>query len=76
MSIHITDRDSVIKQTVQNMIEAGIVKPEEDKMFAAQLYCLDPKDLLTVLLESHNFREQAKEPIKYYPIDYGAISGN
>ena len=69
-------RDTVILQTVQNMIEAGIVKPEEYKMFTEQLHQLDPKDLLTVLIESNNFREQSPERIKFYPIDIDAISIN
>ena len=76
MNILSLNRDSIIKQTVQNMIEAQIVKPEEDKKFTAQLQQLNPKDLLTVLLESHNFREQAKEHISYYPIDAESFSSN
>ena len=76
MNILSLNRDSIIKQTVQNMIEAQIVKPEEDKKFTAQLQQLNPKDLLTVLLESHNFREQAKERISYYPIDIDDFSMN
>ena len=76
MSIYILDRDTAIKQTVQNMIEAGVVKPEEYKMLTEQLQQYDPKDLLTVLLESHNLREQEPKRIKFYPIDIDAISMN
>jgi len=68
------DRDTVIKQTVQNMIEAGVVKPDEYEMFTEQLYQLDPKDLVATLLESHNMREQAQDIIRFYPI--GEISKN
>lgn len=70
------DRDNVIKQTVQNMIEAGVVKPEEQEMFTNQLQQLDPKDLLAALLESVKFREQEPKRIKFYPIDVDAISMN
>ena len=68
------DQESVIKQTVQNMVEAGVIKPSEDAILTAQLQHLDPKDLLTVLLESHILREQSIERISYYPI--GSISSN
>ncbi len=76
MSIYILDRDAVIKQTVQNMIEAGLVKPEEYDLFTGQLQRLDPKDLVAVLLESHMFRESEPKRIKFYPIDMDAISKN
>lgn len=76
MGILILDRDVVITQTVQNMIEAGVIKPEEQKMFTEQLQRLDPKDLLIALLESHNFREQAPKRVNFYPLDIDAISEN
>ena len=83
MSIFILSRDDVIKQTVQNMIEARVVKPEESDMFANHLQQLDLKDLLAVLLESHCFREQFKElpstaikATSSYQVDVAAISKN
>lgn len=68
-------RESIIKQAVQNMIEAGIVKPCEYDMFTEQLYRLDPKDLLTVLMESHQFREQLHYT-DFFPVDINAMCMN
>ena len=83
MNIYILDKDTVIKQVAQNMIEAGVVRPEEQRMFAEHLQQLDPRDLLAVLVESHNFREQFKDlPVvrqratNSYPIDIDTISMN
>ena len=83
MSGFILIRDDVIKQTVQNMIEARVVKPDEREMFANHLQQLDPRDLLAVLLESHCFREQFKDlpapnqtATFAYQIDVDAISKN
>ena len=76
MNIFILQRDTAIKQIVQNMVEAGVVKAEEDKQYTAQLQQLDPKDLLATLVESHMIREQMNGSISYYPIDYKAISSN
>jgi len=76
MSIPLLERDSVIKQTAQNMIEAGIVKPEEYEFYTQLLEALDPKDLLAALVESHMFRESESKRIKFYPIDIDAISMN
>ena len=38
----------------------AIRRPVEDEKLTKQLSKLDPKDLLTVLIESHMLREQAK----------------
>lgn len=76
MCVYILSRDTLIKQTVQNMIEAGFILPNEAEMFTNQLLRLDPKDLLCALLESHDLREQAPERINFYPIDIDAISKN
>lgn len=76
MNIYLLDRDTAIKMVVQNMIEAGVIKPDEQAMFTEQLQRYDPKDLVTVLIESHTFREQAPRRINFYPIDIDAISMN
>ena len=76
MDTYMLGRYNVIKQTVQNMIEAGVVKPEEQAMFTNQLQQLDPKDLLTALLDSVKLREQEPKRIKFYPIDVDAVSMN
>lgn len=76
MDIVRLDRESVVKQSAQNLIEAQVAKPEEYQMLTEALRKLDPKNLLTVLLESHKFREEAPERISFYPIDVDAISMN
>lgn len=76
MNVYVLDRDTVIKRIVQNMVEAGVVKPCECNMFIGELHKLDPKDLLTALVESHNIREQQPKHIDFYPIDAGAFSPN
>jgi len=74
VEFYFINRETVIKQTTQNMVEAGVIEPDDAELFVNELQQLDPKDLLTVLLESHGLREQAAESIEYYPI--GDISLN
>ncbi|KKK77120.1 hypothetical protein LCGC14_2856800 [marine sediment metagenome] len=71
----ILTRDTAIKQIVQNMIEAGIVLPDEYDMFTAQLQQLSTEELLIVLVDSCEFREQYHR-INFYPIDMASISTN
>ena len=68
MNILILQRDTVIRQTIQNMIEAQVIRPEEEDMLTEQLQQLDSRELIIVLVESHQFREQAQERIRWYPI--------
>lgn len=75
MHIYHVDRETTIKQTVQNMIEAGIVLPCEWRMFAALLQQLSTKELLIVLVDSHQFREQL-HCINFYPVDIDAMCMN
>lgn len=76
MNIYVLDRDTVIKRIVQNMVEAGVVKPCEHEIFTNELQKLDPKDLLAVLVESHTIREQQPKCMNFYPVDAGAFSPN
>ena len=69
------DRDVVAKQTLQNLIHAGIVEPENAQSAIVAILSLDPKDLLAVLMESHQMAE-AKERGKYIFIDWACISQN
>ncbi len=76
MNIYLVDRQSVITQTVQNMVEAGVLKPDEHELLTRQLQKLDSKDLLVALLDSWNLREEAPKYIDFYPINFDAISQN
>ena len=76
MSIYILNRQSIIKQTVQNMIEAGVILPEETDMFTGQLLRLSSEDLALALLESYNLREMYVAKQNYYQIDKEALCPN
>jgi len=79
MNILVLNRNRVIKQTVQNMVEAGVVMPEEAEKFTEQLQQLDPKDLLAALLESHMMKDQLANPKDTRPMlttDVSDISMN
>ena len=76
MSIYILNRQSIIKQTVQNMIEAGVILPEETDMFTGQLLKLSSNDLALALLESYNLREMYVAKQNYYQIDKEALCPN
>lgn len=76
MDIYILTRDNAIKQVVKNMLDAQVIIPEEADMFAEQLWRLDSKDLVAVLLESCELREQEPKRINFYPLDVDAISKN
>lgn len=76
MQVFKIERSAAIRLTVQNMIEAGVVIPSEARMFAEQLWRLNPKDLKAALLDSITLRESESERIKFYPIDMDAISNN
>lgn len=72
------ERDQVARQATQNLIDAGQLTQGEVKDFLSTLDKLDAKDLLAVLMESHNLKEEhhAGNPIHSYPIDYLRMSGN
>jgi len=81
--VEVVDTEDIIKQTVQNMIEAGRLKPEESSKFIDYLQQLDIVGLLKVLVISHNLREEFKDlpaaverATQSYPIDIEAISKN
>ena len=71
-------REQVARQAAQNLIDAGQLTQDEAKNFLVYLEKLDHKDLLAVLMESHQLKEEAStgNPIKSYPIDYLRMSGN
>lgn len=71
-------RDQIERQATQNLIDAGQLTQDEAKDFLSHLGKLDSKDLLAVLLESHQLKEDAiiSNPIKSYPIDYLRMSNN
>ena len=76
MSIYMMDRDSVERQTLQNLVEAGIVEVKNAQSALTALRDLDPKDLLAVMLESHIAREAVADKKQYFPIDYASIGQN
>ena len=71
-------REQIERQATQNLIDAGVLTQEEAKEFLGTMAKLDHKDLLAVLLESHQLKEDARvgNPIKSYPIDYLRIGNN
>ena len=69
MAILLCNIESIKLQTVQNYIEAGIASKEEASKIMDNLNRLDLKDLLAVLLESHDFREQKLSGQKLPKID-------
>ena len=71
------EHSSVKKCIVQNLIEAGILQPDEAQFYLETLDCSDSRDLLIAMLESHNLREDAvaKQP-SFYPVDARDISLN
>ncbi len=76
--LHILTRSATIQQANQNMVEAGIILPNECEPFIHQLQQLDPKDLIAVLMESVrilNMTPVAKR-INFYYVDIDAISKN
>ena len=48
----------VKQQIIQNLVEAGALVQDEIAGYLHRLDKLDSKDLIAVLLESHNLREQ------------------
>lgn len=76
MNIHILDQDTIIKQTVQNMLEAQVILPTEVEKFTNQLRALSPAELIEALLESFDLRASEKMRLNSYPINMRAISPN
>jgi len=77
----IPERDMVIKQTAKNMVDAGVLKPEEAEVFTDYLQQLDPKDLITALVESSICREKAPTATTLcvtvtYHVDVAALGTN
>ena len=72
------NQEQIARQATQNLIDAGQLTPDEAKDFLSHLGKLDHKDLLAVLMESHQLKEDAitSIPIKSYPIDYLRMSDN
>lgn len=55
------NRTQIQQQVVQNLIEAGVLMRSEAEHQITELAKLDCKDLLAVLLESHNLKEDKQE---------------
>jgi len=59
MNTYRFDRELVSRQIIQNLRDAGMDIPTADtREYMDNLGSLDSKDLLVVLLESHNKKEQ------------------
>jgi len=73
-------REQVSQQIIQNLIEAGEMSEDKAQEKLAELGTLDSKDLMTVLLESHNLREQRfKEHgslYRYFFVDVRSMGHN
>jgi len=72
------EREQIARQAAQNLIDAGALAQSEVKDFMFTLDRLDAKDLLAVLLESHELKEEARtgNSVRSYPIDYMRMSSN
>ena len=73
---YILERETTEQCIVQNLAEATIIAKDEMQAMFEKLSTLDDKDLIAVLLESHNLREQAVAPINVYPVDIRYIGRN
>jgi len=70
-------REQIERQATQNLIDAGQIAQDEARDFLLTLGKLDSKDLLAVLLESHQLKEDVgRSSTKSYPIDYLRMGSN
>ena len=69
-------RCKVIQTILQNLVNSGKVKQSEYDEYRTALLFLDPKDLLTVLLESHNIVEDSDRPIVVHLTDPEVLNTN
>jgi len=56
--MEIIPRRQIQHQTIDNLISAGIIEPSESAMCYDGLSAMTMQELLTVLVESHNLREE------------------
>ena len=56
MNFFIT-RDQVARKATQNLIDAGVLSIDEAQKYLADTLKLDPKDLFSILLESHQIKK-------------------
>ena len=70
------DSESVKHQIVQNWVCAGVITPNEAQAEYNKLVKYDPKDLIVLLLESHNMREDNEVMHTFYFVDENCISMN
>lgn len=73
---YMLDRESTERRVVQNLAEANIITEYEQQAMFEHLSTLDEKDLIAMLLESHNLRELTVMPSKVYPVDIRYIGRN
>lgn len=64
----VISKDNIERQIAQNMIEAGIILPDECPFFINLLKAMNGKDLIVALVESWQAREKATNPIGFYPV--------
>ena len=76
MTAIIVDRDSIEKQTAQNMIEAGEITPGDYPCFILLLKNLTDNELNLALSRSWQKREDALTPVKFYQVSLENISPN
>jgi len=72
----VISKESIERQTAQNMVEAGIILPDECPLFINLLKAMNERDLIVALLESWQARQQATNPIGFYPVIPEDISPN
>lgn len=64
----VTNRESIVKQTIQNLVEAGILLPHEVDQFTSLLESCSMESLLAALITSHQRKEDSPNTTAYYPI--------
>jgi len=74
MTILLCNREAIQLQIISNYIEAGIACKEDAGKIDAKLSQLDCKDLLAVLLESHDLREQKLSGQQFPKVDVERFS--
>lgn len=62
------DRENVESQTLRNLVESGEILPTNAQSALQAMKELSPKDLLTVLMESHMLKEERGKSCYYVEI--------
>ena len=64
----VINRSQAQRQTVFNMVTAGVLKQEESEFYYKLLSAMSDEEALAALLESNQLKEDCLNPISYYPI--------